>query len=189
MKNRPIAVLLDRDGVINVDSPDYILSPDAWWPVPGSLEAIARLGAAAIPVAIVSNQSALGRGMIDQDMFGTIHTRMMTAIAEAGGHIAHAAYCPHAPDHGCYCRKPEPGLVFEALKKLGLEDQASSVLLIGDSIRDVQAAVSAGVKPALVRTGYGDANTIYRQATKIEPGIPIYPDLRTATDIILERPC
>jgi len=189
MHNRPLAVLLDRDGVINVDSPDYILSPDAWQPIPGSLEAIARLGAAAVPVAIVSNQSALGRGMIDQEMFDAIHARMMAAITKAGGHIAHVTYCPHAPDDGCHCRKPEPGLVFETLKQLGLEDQASSVLLIGDSIRDVQAAVAAGVRPALVKTGYGDAISIYKQATELDPDIPDYPDLCTAVDIILERPC
>jgi D-glycero-D-manno-heptose 1,7-bisphosphate phosphatase len=180
------AVLLDRDGVINYDSPDYILSPEAWRPIPGSLEAITRLCREKIAVAIASNQSALGRGMLDQTTFQTIHAKMMLAIEKAGGRIAHTAYCPHAPEDDCECRKPKPGLVFEALKSLGLEECASKVVFIGDSVRDVQAAVAAGVRPMLVQTGYGDAVAIHVQARKLYPNIEVHPDLAAAVASVLE---
>jgi D-glycero-D-manno-heptose 1,7-bisphosphate phosphatase len=181
----PKAILLDRDGVINFDSPDYILTPEQWRPIPGSLEAIARLNRSGIPVAIVSNQSALGRGMMDRQTFDAIHARMIAAIEEQGGRIAHVAYCPHAPEDNCDCRKPRPGLILDTLTRLGLSDQPSSVLLVGDSVRDVEAAVAARVRPILVRTGYGDAEEIYRQARRLDQDLQIYPDLRTVVDTLL----
>jgi len=184
----PLAILLDRDGVINFDSPDYILTPEQWIPIPGSLQAIARLCARGIPVAIVSNQSAFGRGMIDHATFDAIHTGMMTAIEQAGGHITHTAYCPHTPDNQCDCRKPRPGLVLEALDVLGLQDQSSSVMLIGDSVRDVRAALAAHVHPSLVQTGYGNTTEILRQARGFDPGIRMYPDLAAAVDHLLGKP-
>jgi len=184
----PLAILLDRDGVINFDSPDYILKPDQWIPIPGSLQAIARLCARNIPVAIVSNQSALGRGMIDHATFDAIHDGMMTAIEQAGGHITYTAYCPHTPEDRCDCRKPKSGLVLEALEVLGLQDQASSVILIGDSVRDVRAALDAHVHPILVQTGYGNATEILSRARRLDPGIRMYPELVSAVDHLLENP-
>lgn len=181
----PRAVMLDRDGVINFDSPDYILTPDQWQPIPGSPEAIARLTQAGIPVAIVSNQSALGRGMLDAATFDAIHAKMMQTIEQAGGRIAHVAYCPHAPDDGCTCRKPKPGLVHETLLALGLASHARDILFVGDSLRDVQAAVSVGIIPMLVQSGYGDAKTIHEKAAALYPGIATYPNLAAATDAIL----
>ena len=187
MKQHSIrAVLLDRDGVINYDSPDYILSPHDWRPIPGSLEAIARLCCENIAVAIVSNQSALGRGMLDQTTFQAIHAKMMLAIEEAGGMIAHTAYCPHAPEDACECRKPKPGLVFETLKVLGLERHTEESVFIGDSVRDVQAAAAAGVRPMLVQTGYGDAGKIHARSAKLYPGIETHPDLAAAVASVLE---
>jgi len=180
------AVLLDRDGVINYDSPDYILSVEAWRPIPGSLEAIARLRREKIDVAIVSNQSALGRSMLDQATFQAIHAKMMLAIEEAGGMIAHTAYCPHAPEDACECRKPKPGLVFDTLRALGLEACADETVFIGDSVRDVQAAVAAGVRPVLVQTGYGDAGKIHARSAKLYPGIEAYSDLASAVASVLE---
>jgi len=184
----PPAILLDRDGVINFDSPDYILKPDQWIPIPGSLQAIARLCARNIPVAIVSNQSVLGRGMIGHATFDAIHDGMMTAIEQAGGHITHTAYCPHTPEDRCDCRKPRPGLVLKTLKVLGLGDQAPSVILIGDSVRDVRAALDAHVQPVLVQTGYGNAAEILNQARKLDPGIRMYPDLASAVEHLLGNP-
>ncbi len=181
------AVILDRDGVINLDSPDYILAPDQWRPVPGSLEAIARLTQAGIPVAIASNQSALGRGMIDRDTFDAIHNTMMRAIGEAGGRIAHVAYCPHGPDDGCVCRKPEPGLVRKCLDALGMRDHPARAVMIGDSLRDVQAALAAGARAWLVQSGYGDAAAILQRARALDPAIPAFPDLARAVDALLER--
>ncbi len=179
------AVFLDRDGVINFDSPDYILSPRQWQPIPGSLEAIAKLSSAAVPVAIVSNQSALGRGMLDQETFQVIHARMMLAIEDAGGEIAHVAYCPHAPKDACVCRKPKPGLLHETLTRLGLSNQEKNIVFIGDSVRDTQAALAAGITPVLVQTGYGDAAGILRESRQLMPDIRNFSDLATAVDALL----
>ena len=182
MQTRPKAVLLDRDGVINFDSPDYILAPEQWRPVPGSLQAIARLTAAGIPVAICSNQSALGRGMLDRETFQAIHAKMMLAIEEAGGEIAHVAYCPHAPDDGCACRKPLPGLLYEALQALDVA--AEDALMIGDSVRDVQAARAAGVRAMLVQSGYGEADDILERSRRLMPDICSFPDLAAAVNAL-----
>ncbi len=181
----PKAVLLDRDGVINFDSPDYILTPDQWLPIPGSLEAIAALTRAGIPMAIVSNQSALGRGMFDAATMQAIHARMIAAIEAAGGRIAHTAYCPHAPQDDCACRKPKPGLIIEALAALGID--AGDALMIGDSARDVEAAVAVGVRPVLVQSGYGDAGAILAKARRLVPDIAVYDDLAAAVDALLQE--
>ena len=183
----PKAVLLDRDGVINFDSPDYILTPDQWQAVPGSLEAIARLSKAAIQVAIVSNQSALGRGMIDAQTFDEIHGKMMLSIEEAGGFIDHVAYCPHAPGDGCNCRKPKPGMVLETLHILGLSESPGEALFIGDSLRDIEAAHAAGVPAMLVESGYGNESVILEQARRLMPAIHSFPDLAAAVDALLEN--
>jgi len=181
--NLPKAVLLDRDGVINFDSPDYILAPEQWEPVPGSLEGIARLSDAGIKVAICSNQSALGRGMLEQQVFQTIHAKMMLAIEEKGGEIAHVAYCPHGPDDGCACRKPLPGMIDESLQVLQIP--AAEALFIGDSVRDVQAAHAAGVAAMLVRSGYGDAAAILEKSRALMPDIRCYADLAQAVEALL----
>ncbi len=179
------AVLLDRDGVINFDSPDYILAPDQWHPIPGSLAAIARLHAAGIAVTIVSNQSGLGRGMMDQKTFNDIHGKMMLAIEMAGGFITHVSYCPHGPDEHCNCRKPKPGMVIETLEALGLSETPEKALFIGDSIRDVEAAHAAGVPAMLVQSGYGDAESILQQSQQFMPGIQSCSNLAEAVTMIL----
>jgi D-glycero-D-manno-heptose 1,7-bisphosphate phosphatase len=181
----PRAVLLDRDGVINLDSPDYILTPEQWQPIEGSLQAIAQLTQAGIPIAIVSNQSAVGRGMIDADTFQAIHHKMMQSIEDMGGHIAHVSYCPHSPDDGCDCRKPLPSMVVESLAALGLSHAPQSALMIGDSFRDVQAAYAAGVPAMLVQSGYGDAEGILKKSQKLLPDIKVFPNLSVAVSHIL----
>ena len=189
MSNQPVfipkAVFLDRDGVINFDSPDYILTPEQWIPIPGSLEAIARLSQAGINITIVSNQSALGRGMMMQETFSAIHAKMMLAIEQAGGLITHVAYCPHGPEDACLCRKPLPGMVHESLAALGLSDSPEQALFIGDSIRDVEAAAAAGVPAMLVQSGYGDADRILQKSRLLVPDILTFSDLSSATDFIL----
>jgi len=179
---KPKAVLLDRDGVINFDSANYILTPAQWNPVPGSLQAIAQLTDAGIAVAICSNQSALGRGTLTQEVFQSIHAKMMLAIEEAGGEIAHVAYCPHAPDDGCTCRKPLPGLLNESLALLGVA--AEDALMIGDSIRDVQAAHAAGAQAVLVQSGYGNAADILEKSRALFTDIHAYPNLVTAVNAL-----
>lgn len=182
--NLPKAVLLDRDGVINFDSPDYILTPEQWQPIPGSLEAIAKLNNAGISVAICSNQSGLGRGMMNEELFHAIHAKMLLAIEEAGGMLTHAAYCPHSPEENCSCRKPLPGLIFEALKALNLK--ANEALMIGDSSRDIEAAHAAGVGSILVQSGYGNAEMILQHSLVINPEIKAYDDLASAVDALLD---
>ncbi len=184
-KNIPLprAVLLDRDGVINFDSPDYILSPEQWEPIPGSLKAISRLTDAGIAIAIVSNQSALGRGLVDQLTFDAIHGKLMLCIEETGGFIAHTSYCPHRPDEGCDCRKPKPGMLFETLDMLSLT--ADQTLYIGDSIRDVEAAHAAHMPVKLVQSGYGDAAVILEESRMLVPSIQAYADLETTVDELL----
>lgn len=181
----PKAVLLDRDGVINFDSPDYILAPEQWEPIPGSLEAIARLTKAGIPVAICSNQSGLGRGMMNEELFHAIHAKMLLAIEEVGGMLTHAAYCPHSPDDHCECRKPKPGLVLEALAALKVRPE--DAVMIGDSTRDIEAAHAAGVASMLVQSGYGNAEVILQKSIAIIPDIKAYADLASAVDALLEE--
>jgi len=178
-------VLLDRDGVINFDSPDYILSPEEWRPIPGSLEAIGRLTAAGIAVAICSNQSALGRGMLEQETFQAIHAKMILAIEEQGGEVGHVAYCPHLPDEGCGCRKPMPGMLDESMTALGVS--ASDSLMIGDNIKDVQAAHAAGVAAMLVQSGYSDADKILQKSRALMPAVEAFPDLAAAVDKLLKE--
>jgi len=179
-------VMLDRDGVINFDSPDYILSPEQWRPIPGSLEAIARLKRAGLQVTVCSNQSALGRGMIDQAMFDSIQAKMIAETEKAGGSFDYIAYCPHGPDDGCACRKPLPGMLLDTFKTLDIQDK-STVVMIGDSYRDVQAAHAAGIAAILVRSGYGDAHRILEKSRALMPDIQVFDHLRAAVSSLLKH--
>ena len=146
-------LILDRDGVINHDSPDYIRTPAEWQPIAGSLEAIARASAAGWSVAVATNQSAVGRGLIDDADLEDINNAMIEAVEAAGGMIDLLVWCPHHPDDDCDCRKPKPGLLHRIADELGMPlDQA---VLIGDSCRDLEAASAAGVTAWLVRSGNG----------------------------------
>lgn len=147
-------LVLDRDGVINADSPDYIKSPDEWQPLPGSIDAIARATRAGWTVAVASNQSAIGRGMIDEDILGAIHDKMLSLVEDAGGRIDIIAWCPHRPDENCNCRKPRTGLLERISSELGIPLQGA--VMIGDSKKDMDAAKAAGMRPVLVRTGNGN---------------------------------
>ncbi len=146
-------VLLDRDGVINYDSDDYIKSSEEWTPIPGSLEAIALLNVHQYKVAVISNQSGLGRGLYDETTLTDIHNKMHRLTQQLGGKIDAVYYCPHTPSDHCLCRKPKPGLLnnFATEKNIDL----SSVYFIGDKLSDIQAAEAAGAIPMLVKTGKG----------------------------------
>lgn len=148
-------IVLDRDGVINRDSDDFIKSPGEWQPIPGSLDAIARLTAAGFTVAVATNQSGLGRGLFDVSALEAIHAKMRDAVSRAGGRIDRIAYCPHRPDAGCDCRKPRPGLLHQLADHYGI--QLSGITVVGDSRRDLRAAAAAGARPVLVLTGNGMA--------------------------------
>jgi len=146
-------VILDRDGVINRDSPDFVKSADEWLPLPGSIDAIAALSDAGFRVAVASNQSGLARGLFGRSALDAMHRKLRRLVAAAGGRIDRIVVCPHGPGDGCGCRKPAPGLYLRLARHYGIS--LDGVPAIGDSLRDLEAAAAAGATPVLVRTGNG----------------------------------
>jgi len=146
-------VILDRDGVINFDSPQFIKSPEEWKPIPGSLEAIARLNQAGYRVVVATNQSGIGRGLFDMATLNAIHDKMYRALAQVGGRIDALFFCPHAAELNCPCRKPRPGMFEEIARRFNVE--LAGVPAIGDARRDLETAAAVGARPMLVLTGKG----------------------------------
>lgn len=146
-------ILLDRDGVLNVDSPHFVRSADEWVPIPGALAAVAALKQAGYLVGVCTNQSGVGRGLFSEETLGKIHGKLHEALRSMDAGLDDLRYCPHAPDAGCNCRKPAPGMLLEAMAALGVEPE--DTIFVGDAIRDVEAAHAAGCAAALVRTGKG----------------------------------
>lgn len=146
-------VILDRDGVINEDSDDFVKSVSEWKPIPGSLEAIARLCHAGYRVCVASNQSGIGRGIFDYDALFAIHDKLQRGLADLGGRVEAIAYAPEHPDHATEMRKPSPGMLLDIGRRLGVP--LNRVHAVGDSMRDVDAALAAGCQAVLVRTGHG----------------------------------
>jgi D-glycero-D-manno-heptose 1,7-bisphosphate phosphatase len=165
-------VVLDRDGTINHDSDQYIKSPAEWKPIKGSLEAIARLTQAGFRVVVATNQSGLARGLFDMAALNAIHDVLQRAVHQAGGRIDAIFFCPHADESGCECRKPRPGMLLEIGKRLNVPMEG--VPMVGDSLRDLQAAVAAGARPVLVLTGKGKKT---RAAGGLPAGTEVYADL------------
>jgi D-glycero-D-manno-heptose 1,7-bisphosphate phosphatase len=147
-------IILDRDGVINYDSDNYIKSPEEWEPLPGSINAIATLTKAGYTIAIATNQSGLARKYFTQEILAAMHKKMLNLITIAGGKIAHIAYCPHGPKDQCSCRKPKPGLVEQISQNLNIPI-TTEVRFVGDSTSDMYAALNSGCTPVLVKTGKG----------------------------------
>lgn len=147
-------VILDRDGVINEDSDDYIKCVEEWRPVPGSIEAIALLSGAGFRVVVASNQSGLGRGLFDQETLDEMHAHMHRLVHEAGGEIEGVFYCPHHPDEGCDCRKPKPGLLNQIEREL--DTSVVGAHFVGDTRKDMEVARAKGAIPLLVRSGKGE---------------------------------
>jgi D-glycero-D-manno-heptose 1,7-bisphosphate phosphatase len=174
-------VILDRDGVINQDSDAYIKSPREWKPIPGSLEAIARLTQAGYHVVVATNQSGVGRGLFEMATLNAIHDKMHLAVGQAGGRIDAVFYCPHAQEANCDCRKPKPGLLEEIGRRFGTS--LAGVPSIGDSLRDLQAAVAVGAQPILVLTGKG-AKT--RREDDLPAGTAVHADLAAAVKSIIK---
>ena len=174
-------VILDRDGVINYDSEHYIKSPAEWKPLPGSLEAIAKLTQAGYRVVVATNQSGIGRGLFDMDTLNAIHNKMHQAVQSFGGRIDAVFYCPHPADSSCDCRKPRPGM-FERIGGCFNTD-LTSVPAIGDSLRDLVAAAAVGAKPILVLTGKGEKT----QKEKLPEGTLIFADLAAAIEHVLKK--
>ena len=173
-------IVLDRDGVINQDLARPIASPDEWTPIPGSLEAIARLTQAGWHLAVATNQSGIGRGLIDLDTLHAIHQRMHEKVNQAGGRIDVVAFCPHSDSSHCDCRKPAPGMLYTISERLDID--LSSVVVVGDSLRDMQAAMATAARPVIVRTGKGQATL---DSNKGLEHIPAYDDLGSYVDALL----
>ena len=168
-------VILDRDGVINHDSEQYIKSPDEWKPIAGSLGAIARFTQSGYRVVIATNQSGLGRGLFDMAALNAMHDKMHKAVNQLGGRIDAVFFCPHAQDAGCECRKPRPGMLREIGERFDVD--LTGVPAIGDSLRDLQAACAVGARPILVLTGKGEQTL---KAGGLPEGTEIHRDLAAA---------
>jgi D-glycero-D-manno-heptose 1,7-bisphosphate phosphatase len=170
-------IILDRDGVINFDSDQFIKSPEEWKPIPGSLEAIARLNQAGYRVAVATNQSGIGRGLFDMPTLNAIHDKMHKSLAQVGGRVDAIFFCPHTNDANCECRKPKSGMIEEIATRFGVS--LKGVPAVGDSLRDLEAAGRLGAQPYLVLTGKG-------AKTQAKGGLPestlIFPDL---TSVVL----
>ena len=174
-------IILDRDGVINEDSDEFIKSPDEWIPLPGSLEAIARLTNAGYRVVVATNQSGIARKLFDLPTLNAMHEKMYQLVGEHGGEIDAVLFCPHTDNDNCDCRKPKPGLLNAIAERLGTS--LSGVPAIGDSLRDIQSAQAAGAMPILVRTGKG-TRTLYAANGELE-GVPVYCELSEAVNGLL----
>jgi D-glycero-D-manno-heptose 1,7-bisphosphate phosphatase len=173
-------IVLDRDGVINHDSSHFIKSPDEWRPIPGSLEAIARLNHAGYRVVVATNQSGIGRGLFDMATLNLIHEKMHKALALAGGRVDAVFFCPHTGDSDCECRKPRPGMLREIGQRFAID--LADVPVIGDSLRDLQAAEAVGAKPMLVLTGKGEKTL---REGNFPKNTVIFPDLAFAASALL----
>ena len=167
------SIILDRDGVINQDSPDYIKSAQEWVPIPGSIEAIVALSQAGYTVAVATNQAGLAKGKFDQADLDAMHAKMCDMVEAAGGKIDLIVYCPHHPDDACDCRKPKPGLLHAIESELGVS--VAGVPFVGDKVSDIQCARAAGAKPILVKTGKGAA-VAAEQGDQLA-GVAIYDNL------------
>jgi D-glycero-D-manno-heptose 1,7-bisphosphate phosphatase len=174
-------VMIDRDGVINEDSGEFIKSVDEWRPIAGSLEAIAALHRAGFRVAVVTNQSGVGRGLYDEATLAKIHEHMRESVRAAGGELAGVYYCPHRPDDGCECRKPKPGMFRALERELGVSVVGAPY--VGDRLSDIEAAEAVGARPMLVRTGTGAATVALLGAQRV----PVFDDLAAAARSLLSE--
>ncbi|MFM7760408.1 MAG: D-glycero-beta-D-manno-heptose 1,7-bisphosphate 7-phosphatase [Burkholderiaceae bacterium] len=174
-------VILDRDGVINFDSDEYIKSPAEWRPIPGSLEAIARLNQHGYQIAIATNQTAVARGLIDMRMLNSIHQKLHLSALAVGAHINAIFFCPHAADEFCDCRKPRPGMLTAIGKRFGIN--LRGVPMVGDALRDMQAAFEVGCSPYLVRTGKGEKTL---QTGGLPPGTQVFSNLASVVEQLLQ---
>ena len=175
-------IILDRDGVINEDSDAFIKSPDEWIPIPGSIDAIARLTSAGYTVVVATNQSGLGRGLFDITTLNAIHQKMLDTVKTAGGAIPAIMFCPHLPTDDCDCRKPRPGMFLTIGKRFDVE--LKGIPAVGDSLRDLQAALLAGCTPYLVLTGKG-RQTLEKGG--LPPGTVVFDNLAAVAEHLTEK--
>ena len=177
-------VLLDRDGVINVNTEPFVASPEAWVPIPGSLEAVAMLNKADIRVAVCTNQSAVARKELCPSVLDAIHRRMTCALASCGGHIDLLLCCPHHRHSRCACRKPAPGMLLRAMARFGVAPK--DTCFVGDSESDMEAAWRAGCAGVLVRSGHGVHAEAALASRPVAPAV-VFDDLAAATSWLLAQ--
>lgn len=175
-------IVLDRDGVINEDLERPIVNADEWVPIEGSLDAIARLSQNGWSVAVVTNQSGISRGLLDLAALHDIHKSMHEQLNQIGGKIDVVAFCPHSDSDECACRKPAPGMLYTISERLGVD--LNDVIMVGDSLRDIQAAMAAAVSPVIVRTGKGQQTLDTHKGLE---HIPAFDNLASYVDDLLAR--
>lgn len=182
-------VILDRDGTINRASDEFVKSPEEWHPLPGALEAIGRLNHAGYRVVLATNQSGLGRGLLDMAALNSVHATLQRALAAVGGRLDAIFYCPHTAEDACHCRKPAPGLLEQIGERYGVSLQG--LPCVGDSLRDLQAAAAVGAAPHLVCTGrYADLSgqpLPDALAATLPAGTRVHADLAACVDHLLGR--
>ena len=176
-------VILDRDGTINRASEEFVKSPEEWHPLPGALEAISRLNHAGFHVVLATNQSGLGRGLLDMAALNAVHAFMLKSLAALGGRIDAIFYCPHAPDEGCTCRKPAPGLLLQIEERYGIA--LAGVPYVGDRLRDMQAAKAAGCEPHWVLSGRHARGDVNMLPAGFPPETQVHADLAAFVDHFL----
>lgn len=178
----PKLILLDRDGVINEDSDNYIKSVDEWRPIPGSLEAIARLNRAGYRIVVITNQSGISKGLFDLEVLAAMHNKMLRLTSEVGGRIDAILFCPHGPEAQCNCRKPKPGMFEQVALRYGtsLQDAVS----VGDSLRDLQAAAAMKCRTFLVKTGKG-LRTLQDKSKELPVGTQVFDDLLAVAKLLV----
>lgn len=167
-------IILDRDGVINLDSDDYIKSVDEWEAIPGSLEAIAKLNQADYKVVICTNQSGISRRLYDVDTLNAMHEKMFRQLARHGGEVSAIFFCPHVNEDQCNCRKPKLGMYLDIIQRFSLQNELQGIPVVGDSLRDLTGAVQLGAEPHLVLTGKG---VLTREKGGLPPYTAIHEDL------------
>jgi len=183
----PRLVILGRDGILNVYRDDHVKAPEEWQPLPGALEAVARLNHAGWHTVLATNQSGIGRGMIDMASVNAVHLHMMQRLAAVGGRLDGVFFCPHTPEENCDCRKPKPGLMRQIGQRYGID--LRTVPMVCDTLRDLQAAQAAGCEPHLVRSGRAADLDDAQQAGIVAqvPGAEVHADLGGFVDFLLQR--
>ncbi len=187
MQPIPKLIILGRDGILNEFREDHIKAPEEWVAVPGALEAVSRLNHAGWHVAVATNQSGIGRGMIDMAAVNAVHAHMMRSLQGFGGRIDAVFFCPHTPQDGCDCRKPLPGMALDIGRRYGVD--LREVPMVGDTLRDLQAAQAAGCEPHLIRSGRAAALSAAEVAELIAqvPGTFVHQSLGELASHLLQR--
>ncbi|MBX3599645.1 MAG: D-glycero-beta-D-manno-heptose 1,7-bisphosphate 7-phosphatase [Rubrivivax sp.] len=180
-------VILGRDGILNEYREAHVTAPEEWVPVPGALEAVARLNHAGWHVVVATNQAGIGRGMIDMAAINAVHAHMNQQLMAQGARVDAVFFCPHTPEEGCDCRKPRPGMLLDIGRRYGVD--LRGVPLVGDTLRDLQAAVAAGCEPHLVLSGRaaGLGDEQLRQTISQVPGTRVHADLAAFADFLMQR--